>query len=380
MTGGDWADVAAEGTDPDRLARVVRRAAADPRGLAADLRRLTDAGAGVAEAVRDVADEPVLDDQPGNECARRWRAAGARVALAGDPGMPDRLAHVQAPPPWLAMTGGREVTGPSVAMVGSRKASAYGRAMAAWLADAAGRAGVHVVSGGAVGIDAASHEAALATDGATTVVLGCGHDVAYPRAHAQRGGLFDQVLDAGGSVVSEALPGEPPRPWRVRARNRLIAGLADVVVVVEGGARSGSLITASWAADHGQQVLAVPGDARAPGSAAPLQLLRDGAGLCATPDDLFAALDVAVDASGTSSDEAPSTPSRQRLVAVMPEVAADVLVRAWPRAVTMTQLADEAGLPAGRLMAGITAAQVTGLVTRDLEGLRLCRDPGSVSS
>lgn len=380
MTGGDWTEVAADGTDPGTLARVVRRAAADPRGLAADLRKLTDAGAKVAEAVLVLADEPVLDGQPGDECARRWRAAGAHVAVAGDPGMPDRLAHVQAPPPWLAMTGGPDVDGPSVALVGSRKASAYGRAMAAWLADAAGQAGVRVVSGGAVGIDAASHEAALATPGTTTVVLGCGHDVAYPRAHAQPGGLFDQVLHAGGSVVSEALPGEPPRPWRVRARNRLIAGLADVVVVVEGGARSGSLITASWAADHGQQVLAVPGDARAPGSAAPVQLLRDGAGVCATPDDLFVALDVAVDAGSTSSDAAPSAPSRQRLVAVMPAAAADVLVQVWPRAITMTQLADRAEVPAGRLMAGITAAQVAGLVTHDLEGLRLCRDPGTAAS
>lgn len=380
MTGGDWTEVAADGTDPGTLARVVRRAAADPRGLAADLRKLTDAGAKVAEAVLVLADEPVLDGQPGDECARRWRAAGAHVAVAGDPGMPDRLAHVQAPPPWLAMTGGPDVDGPSVALVGSRKASAYGRAMAAWLADAAGQAGVRVVSGGAVGIDAASHEAALATPGTTTVVLGCGHDVAYPRAHAQPGGLFDQVLHAGGSVVSEALPGEPPRPWRVRARNRLIAGLADVVVVVEGGARSGSLITASWAADHGQQVLAVPGDARAPGSAAPVQLLRDGAGVCATPDDLFVALDVAVDAGSTSSDAAPSAPSRQRLVAVMPAAAADVLVQVWPRAISMTQLADRAEVPAGRLMAGITAAQVAGLVTHDLEGLRLCRDPGTAAS
>src|SRR5690606_1664623 len=129
---------------------------------------------------------------------------------------------------------------------------------------------------GAVGIDAAAHRAALESGGTTTVVLGCGHGVPYPRAHAVPGGLFDRVLDTGGALASELLPDEPPRAWQVRARNRLVAALVDVVVVVEGGARSGSLLTATAAADRGVTVMAVPGDVRAPGSVAPHRLLAEG--------------------------------------------------------------------------------------------------------
>lgn len=373
--GRPWSDVAAPGTDPELLARIVRRAASDPKGLSDAITALTRNATPVARALRTAADEPVLDVAEGDECATRWAALGITVALAGDRGMPSRLAHLTAPPLWLAMAGGPvAVDGPAVALVGSRRASDYGKSMASWLARSVAEFGVRVVSGGAVGIDAASHAAALDTPGTTTVVLGCGHGVDYPRAHARPGSLFDQVMADGGSIVSEALPTEPPRPWRVRARNRLIAGLADVVVVVEGGPRSGSLITASWAADHGQQVLAVPGDARADGSAAPLALLRDGAGVCATPDDLFAALSL------PTSDGVPdpSAPAATGLATIMPGAAADTLAQAWPRSVTLSQLAERSGVAVGALMAAVTAAQVAGLVTRDLDGLRLCRKPGGV--
>ncbi|MEX0869263.1 MAG: DNA-processing protein DprA, partial [Nitriliruptoraceae bacterium] len=138
-------------------------------------------------------------------------------------------------------------------------------------------AGARVVSGGAVGVDAAAHHASLASPGGTTVVLGCGHQVSYPRPHARTGGLFAQVVASAGTVCSELLPYEPPRPGAVRARNRVVAGLADVVVVVEGGTHSGSLLTASAAAEWGRTVLAVPGDVRAPGSQAPHRLLAEGA-------------------------------------------------------------------------------------------------------
>lgn len=267
-----WAEVAAAGTDPDLLAAVVVRAAADPPGFARQWRQMLRIGTDPMQARNEVARTAVLTSEPGMSVASAWRDRGVRVTLAGDPAMPDRLVQTGVQPPWLAMQSmapaavNTAVPAAAVAIVGSRKATAYGRGMASWLAESAGSAGVRVVSGGAVGIDAAAHGAALATAGATTVVLGCGHDVVYPRPHATPGGLFAQVVAAGGQIVSESLPFDAPRPFRVRSRNRLIAAMADVVVVVEGGRRSGSLVTANWAADLGIPVLAVPGDARAPGS------------------------------------------------------------------------------------------------------------------
>jgi len=376
--GASWAHVAAAGTDPQALAGIVERAAADPRGFATDWRRALhtdDPGS----AIRAAGTQAVLPSPTGQRVAQAWSEGCVRVALAGDPAMPERLVATSAQPPWLAIRGAvRRRDTPAVAIVGSRRASAYGRGIAAWLAEAAGAAGVHVVSGGAVGIDAAAHGAALDTDGGTTVVLGCGHDVAYPRPHAGPGKLFERVVDAGGALVSESLPHEPPRPWRVRSRNRLIAALVDVVVVVEGGSRSGSLVTATWAADYGITVLAVPGDVRAPGSGAPLRLLRDGAGVCGSPDDLLAALPQGIDRArdDVAGGAVPDGPATSGLVASsLPEAAAAVLAEAWPRPVTMADLAAQSNVAAGTLLAAITAAQVAGQVTRDLDGLRLCRDP-----
>lgn len=376
--GAAWAPVAAAGTDAQALAGIVERAAADPRGFATSWRKALhtdDPGS----AIRAVGTQAVLPSPTGQRVAQAWSEGDVRVALAGDPAMPERLVATSAQPPWLAIRGAvRSQHTPAVAIVGSRKASDYGRGIAAWLAEAAGDAGVHVVSGGAVGIDATAHGAALDTDGGTTVVLGCGHDVAYPRPHAGPGKLFEQVVEAGGALVSESLPHEPPRPWRVRSRNRLIAALVDVVVVVEGGSRSGSLVTATWAADYGIAVLAVPGDVRAPGSGAPLRLLRDGAGVCGSPDDLLAALPQRI-APGRDDLAGPADPDGAATsgfaASSLPDAAAAVLADAWPRPVTMADLAAQSKVAAGTLLAAITAAQVAGQVTRDLDGLRLCRDP-----
>jgi DNA processing protein len=383
---GPWEDVAAPGTDPVLLAAVVGRAAADPRGFGRAWTRAQRDGTDASAAVRDLAATPVVTTGPGEQCARAWRARGVRVALAGDPAMPARLGAVEAEPPWLASVGASDhgsAVGqpgqPAVAIVGSRKASAYGRGMAAWLAEAAGDAGCRVVSGGAVGIDAAAHEAALGTAGGTTVVLGCGHDVEYPRPHAASGGLFGRILEERGLVVSESLPSDPPRPWRVRSRNRLVAALADVVVVVEGGARSGALITATWAAEYGIPVLAVPGDARAPGSAAGIRLLRDGAGMCAEPADLLAAIPRsmarALRATGADAPDEPSAPRPG--VQGLPNDIATVLVEAWPRPVSLATLTAAVDTPVGAVMAAVTSAQVAGILTRDVDGLRLCRAPAT---
>lgn len=372
-----WAQVAAPGTDPDLLADVVAALRGDESTTRRRVSDAVDAGRAADRAVRVVAGARVVADPADLGLARAWQAAGVRVAVLGDPACPPRAERVPDPPPLLAVRGDPDVlcSGPVVAVVGARAATGYGRGVAAWLAEAAARAGVHVVSGGAVGIDGAAHGASLDLPGRTTVVLGCGHDVAYPRPHAAAGGLFDRVVDAGGAIVSEYLPGTPPRAPRVRARNRLVAGLADAVVVVEGGARSGSLLTATAAGERGVTVMAVPGDVRAPGSAAPHRLLVEGAVPCTSPADLLdvlgrAAVPAPVSGPPGADADGAHAPS------VLPDVVRRALVTAWPRPVPVEDLARNAGLATGALLAALTRARVAGEVAQGPAGVVLRRDPG----
>lgn len=374
-----WTDVAAAGTDPDLLADVVAGMRGDESRTRRRVADAIEAGANPSAAVRSAVGASLVPDPGAARLAAAWQRAGVRVSLLGDAGCPDRLCRVPDPPPFVAARGRIGALGraPVVAIVGSRAATAYGRGVAAWLAEAAAAAGAHVVSGGAVGIDGAAHGAALDERGGTTVVLGCGHDVAYPRPHATAGGLFDRVVAGGGALLSESLPGTRPRAHRVRARNRLVAGLSDVVVVVEGGARSGSLITATAASDRGVTVMAVPGDVRAPGSAAPHRLLTEGAAPCTGPDDLLDALGVAA-AVGTADGE-PSGPSGGRaapaLPSALPDAVRDVLVAAWPRPVTLEALARDSDTATGVLLAALTRARVAGEVAQGPSGVVLRRSP-----
>lgn len=372
MSRGPWEEVAAEGTDPVRLARVVARATSVPSPRLADLalREVDEGRAGPGDVIDRLTMGPSADERRGAvAAAERWLRLGVRAALVGDPAYPPRLATAwphNTAPPFLARRGGGDPTvpAPAVAVVGARRATPYGTGIAAWLAEAAASAGVLVVSGGALGIDAAAHGAALGRPGGTLVVLGCGHAVDYPRPHATSGGLFERVRDAGGALVSEYLPDTSPRPAFVRARNRIVAGLVDAVVVVEGGHRSGSLVTAGVAAELGTPVLAVPGDVRAAGSAAPHRLLRDGAAPCTGPEDLLAVLHA--DATG-DSEARPS---------VLPAPVRAELARRWPRPVRIDDLATASGLAVGGLLAAVTRAQIAGEVVDGPEGLRLSQAPG----
>lgn len=368
-----WAAVAAPGTDPAVLARVVALAH-DPTGRRALRAALDDAGL-LAGRWRELLPEPSPSQAAAARCSLvAWRQLDVRVALRGDPSWPDRLDRLAAPPAWLAWRGPEPLPDgrPAVAIVGARRATGYGTGVAAWLAEAAGEAGVTVVSGGAVGIDHAAHDAAA--DHGSVVVLGCGHDVPYPRPHAAAGGLFDRVLDGGGALVSELLPGTEPRPHHVRARNRIVAALVDAVVVVEGGPTSGSLVTAGEAADVGVDVLAVPGDVRAPGSAAPHRLLVEGAIPCTGPEDLLAALGAAARGPGGTGAGDVVAPS------VLPPAVAAVLAAAWPRPLRPDQVADRADVAVGTVMAAVTRARVAGVVAASAEGIRLTRAPDAVES
>jgi DNA processing protein len=196
---------------------------------------------------------------------------------------------------------------PSVAVVGARAATLYGRSVARELAAGLAAAGAVVVSGLARGIDAEAHRGALDAGGRTVAVLPCGPDLLYPPEH--RG--LAEAISARGAVVTELPLGTRPRRPLFALRNRLISGLARAVVVVEARRRSGSLITARHAADQGADVFAVPGPITAPTSEGPNRLLRDGAGVVLEARDVLEPLGLA--AAPARSQAATGEPGRAAL-------------------------------------------------------------------
>jgi DNA processing protein len=205
----------------------------------------------------------------------------------GDAAFPERLNPIPAPPARLWVRGDParlpDWTTPSIAVVGCRAASRDGLENARRVADGLTRAGVVIVSGLARGIDAAAHRAALDAGGCTVAVLGSGLDCLYPPEH----GTLAADIARSGAVVSEYPPPTVPQPGQFPRRNRLVSGLADAVVVVEAPERSGALITASAALDQGKDVMVIPG--RVPGgrNRGGHLLIRDGAKLIETADDIL---------------------------------------------------------------------------------------------
>ncbi len=213
-------------------------------------------------------------------------AMGARLVVLGEQDYPTVLAQIEDAPPVLAVGGHAHLLGkPAVAVVGARNASTNGRRFARKLAADLGERGLVVVSGLARGIDAAAHEGAL--DGGTAAVMAGGLDVVYPKENAA---LYDQVLERG-VALTEMPPGTEPQARHFPRRNRIISGLALGVVVVEASPRSGSLITARLALDQGREVFAVPGSPLDPRARGPNDLIRQGAMLIESADDIVNALE-----------------------------------------------------------------------------------------
>jgi DNA processing protein len=217
---------------------------------------------------------------------QRHGAANVGVTAADGAAFPAALADDLDPPAVLFHQGDLDVlSGPRVAIVGTRRCTRYGRDIAAELGEGLAAAGVAVVSGLALGVDAAAHEGALRGGAPPIGVVGCGLDVVYPRTNAA---LWRRVAQ-DGVLLSEVPLGGAPVAWRFPARNRLIAALADVVVVVESHAHGGSLSTVAEAARRDRPVLAVPGPIRSPASAGANRLLADGcAPVCGVEDVLVA--------------------------------------------------------------------------------------------
>ena len=206
-----------------------------------------------------------------------------RLIPASSDEFPRALRDVAGMPPALHVRGElRDADALAVAIVGARRATPYGVEMAERLGGDLARRGVTIVSGLARGIDTAAHRGALRAGGRTIAVLGCGVDVTYPRENAR---LAAEIAERG-ALVSEFPAGTPPLPQHFPLRNRVIAGLALGVVVVEAAARSGSSITAGWAADLGREVMAVPGRVTSEMSRGCHALIKDGATLVESWEDI----------------------------------------------------------------------------------------------
>jgi DNA processing protein len=280
---------------------------------------------------------------------------GGRIVTRDDADYPPGL-HQLAPPPPVLYLRGEVPAGPAVAIVGSRRADAYGREAAELFARALAAAGVLVVSGFARGIDAAAHRSALGTPGGQTVaVLGCGLGVDYPRGHNGLG----QEIAARGALVTEFPCSLVPRAWHFPLRNRSIAALTAGTLVVQAAQRSGSLITARHALDLGRDVWAVPGRIFDEGSLGANGLIREGAQLAQHPSDL---LEILLPRSGSPqiplplADSGPEPP---------PGFAGQVFAAIPPRE---TRVAEEIAVrldaPVDRVLAALLELELGGWVKR----------------
>ena len=200
-----------------------------------------------------------------------------------------RTTDIDKPPKCLWYIGQLPKPGPTVAIVGSRKPTSYGRAVSARLASTLAKRGVIIVSGLAIGHDSLAHQACLDAGGTTVAVIGNGLDDIYPHRNQH---LAEQIVGAGGAIISEYEPGTPVYPSHFLERNRLISALADIVVVIEAGERSGTLNTASHALNQGRDVMAVPGNITSPLSIGCNRLIAQGATPVLTADDILAQLDL----------------------------------------------------------------------------------------
>jgi DNA processing protein len=216
-------------------------------------------------------------------------AQGITVLIQTDEDYPRRLLEIEQPPPVVYLKGEIE-TGDewAVAVVGTRRVTAYGRQVAEEIAGTLARNGITVISGLARGVDSIAHQAALNAGGRTIAVLGSGVDRIYPPENRR---LAEQIIEHG-SIVSDYAPGTPPDASNFPPRNRLISGLSLAVVVVEAGHKSGALITASFAADQGREVFAVPGNITSPGSKGTNRLIRDGAVPLLSPEQVLETLEL----------------------------------------------------------------------------------------
>ena len=295
----------------------------------------------------------------------RCRQAGIVVLTPTAAGYPRLLREIHDPPAVLFARGAVEPRDSlAVAIVGSRHATQYGVAQAERLAGSLARAGLTIVSGLARGIDAAAHRGALAAGGRTIAVLGSGLANIYPPEHVQ---LADEVA-AAGAMLSESPPRTQPMSGAFPQRNRLISGLSLGVIVVEASAQSGALITARHAAEQGRDIFAVPGRVDSRVSHGCHRLIRDGAKLVETADDVLEELGPLVEATSDAAGQSVHHPAEL----LLNDVERQVLSAVTSDATTIDQVVSSSGLPTPQVLATLSVLEMRRLVRR-ISGNRVAR-------
>lgn len=276
---------------------------------------------------------------------------------------PERLRQINGPPPALFCLGDPELLGlPQLAIVGSRNATPQGLESARDFAAELARRGMVIGSGLALGVDGAAHEGALSANGLTLAVCGTGLDRVYPPRHRE---LAHRIAERG-LLVSEFLPGSPPKAEHFPRRNRILSGLALGVLVVEAARESGSLITARLAMEQGREVFAIPGSIHNPMARGCHQLIRQGAKLVETVDDILE--EIAGPISSYLKDQARATVGPKNGLHPLQ----NILDALGDAPVTMDQLVERAGLPVETLNAALMQLELEGLVASAASG-RLMR-------
>lgn len=283
----------------------------------------------------------ILSNHPGSAPGK----AASHTWERGTDAYPNDLLDLPNPPERVYALGNPLTLGaPRVSVVGTRNSTAYGERATRLLTTALVRAGVSVISGMARGIDGVAHRTALERGGRTVAVLGTGIDVPYPAGHRH----LHRMIAERGLVLSENPPGMTAHKGAFPKRNRIIAALAPVTIVVEAGRKSGALNTAGQALDLGRIVAAVPGPIDSEQSAGSNELIRDGAVVIATVDDALTLL-------GVSAPKEPAVPDlpdlQRRLWDFLADGPADV-----------DRLSARTGLPLGECLAGISSLEILGLV------------------
>jgi DNA processing protein len=284
----------------------------------------------------------------GREMEKLERARVSIVTLQ-DERYPPLLKHIADAPPLLYVRGGLQAGDDlAIAVVGTRRASAYGRQACERIVGEVAGQGVTIISGLARGIDAIAHRAALAAGGRTIAVVACGVDIVYPAEHR----ALASEIEAHGAVISEYPLGTPPEPGNFPARNRIISGMARLTLVVEAGETSGALITAGFALDQGRDVLAVPGSIFSPGCVGTNRLIQQGAKLVQEARDVLDELNL-------------STVGQQlELKALVPEdpVERSVLGALTAEPVHIDEIVRQVSLPAATVSSVLTLLELKGMV------------------
>jgi len=291
---------------------------------------------------------------------------GTGVLPMTSPSYPPALLELTDPPPLIFVKGRRELlTGPAVAIVGSRRATEVGRRAAETMARVLAESGVTVVSGMALGIDGAAHRGALAVGGNTLAVLGAGFKVSYPRAHQP----LSRKIAERGLLVSEFLPDEQALPHHFPKRNRVIAAFAQAIVVVEAGRKSGALITVDHGLDLGRDILAVPGSVGNPQAAGSNALLGEGARIVPDPARVLDELEgLGWDFDAVRAQQTPSTSS----IDVVPAELHTIWTALSDVPRTADEVAREASVRLPEAMAGLSALELGGWA-RQRPGMRFQR-------